>query len=55
MKYLRLFFTWTIIPFFYAVAVIPAAIMALMDHNNGRSFKQNFKEIMGFSETKSKK
>ena len=38
---------YTIIPFFYIIALPICIIIALMDSNNGKGFKKNLREVMG--------
>ena len=38
---------WTIIPIFYITAFPICCIIALMDHNNGRGFRNNLRDVMG--------
>lgn len=44
----------TVIPLFYLTAFPICCLIAFMDMSNGRGFKRNLKEVMGFG-FKSKK
>jgi hypothetical protein len=43
---------YTIIPFFYIIALPICIIIALMDSNNGRGFKKNLREVIGHKTNK---
>lgn len=45
----------TIIPLFYLTAFPICCLIAFMDMSNGRGFKRNLKEVMGFGFESKKK